>query len=239
MAKVADSSIIPTSEKQPQATFWNAYFLGIAMKLGGCTIAWNYGLAVGFWEYFLAVLLIGLGYAMLGLCMAEMVSIMSFSGGYYGYARCAIGPLGGFLVGCSGAMESIFYLAMYVLKIGQFCTIVFDMDENDQPYVWIVSYVVLILFHIAIGRYFWTTTTCIGIGSLTLVLIYLFGSMGELDFNKWAIQETKGFSNDTQEFFTVFRLAVLFFLGFDMITLTSSEVKDVRTKYFYFYYKYK
>lgn len=51
------------------------------MKLGGCCVAWNYGLITGFWEYFIAVTLVGLGYLMLGLCMAEMVSIMTFDGG--------------------------------------------------------------------------------------------------------------------------------------------------------------
>lgn len=38
--KVGDQTI---TEKPPVASFWNVYLLGIAMKLGGCTIAWNYG----------------------------------------------------------------------------------------------------------------------------------------------------------------------------------------------------
>lgn len=169
---------------------------------------------------------------MLGLCMSEMVSIMSFSGGYYGYARCAIGPLGGFLVGCSGAMESIFYLAMYVLKIGQFCTIVFDMDEHDQPTYWVLTYVILISFHVIFSRYFWNISLILGLGSFLLVVIYLLGSIKELDYDKWALYQNQGFSGGVGDFFTVYRLAVLFFLGFDMITLTSSDVKDVSYIFF-------
>lgn len=30
-------------EHSPKATIWHAYFLGLVMKLGGCTISWNYG----------------------------------------------------------------------------------------------------------------------------------------------------------------------------------------------------
>lgn len=82
-----------------------------------------------------AVVGIGTAYTMLALCMAEMVSIMSFSGGYYGYARCAIGPAFGFLVGCSGAIESIFYIAMYLVRIARFCSLYFNAEYNEQPLV--------------------------------------------------------------------------------------------------------
>eukprot|EP01040_Poterioochromonas_malhamensis_P007058 gene7058-7620_t len=89
----------PCLEPVARASFTHVYLLALAMKLGGCTIAWNYGFAAGFWEYFLAVIGLGTAYVLFGLCMAEMVSIMTFSGGYYGYARVILGPLGGYLVG--------------------------------------------------------------------------------------------------------------------------------------------
>jgi amino acid transporter len=167
-------------EGPPNATWVNAFLLGIAMKLGGCTIAWNYGLVVGFWGYFMAVVVIGCGYAMLGLCMSEMISIMSFSGGYYGYARCAIGPFPGYIVGCCGIMESVFSMSMSVLKIGQFFTLVFELDRQYEILWWFLTFGFVICSHAIGAQYFWYWIAFIALSCLTLVFIYLFGSHGPL-----------------------------------------------------------
>lgn len=171
--------------------------------------------------------MIGIAYAMLGHCMAEIISIMTFSGGYYGYVRCAIGPFAGFLVGCSGALESIFYLGMYILKIGQFFLIQFDLSEEHQPIIWCLTYIILIGLHVCIAKYFWNVMFYLGLFLLILILIYLFGSMPSLNFEVYALPPTStGFSEDSHLFFLIFRASVLFYLGFDMLTLTSNEIKD-------------
>lgn len=170
---------------------------------------------------------------MLALCMAEMVSIMAFSGGYYGYARCAMGPLGGFLVGCSGAMESIFYLAIYVLKMAQAATLVFDLQPRDEPIVWIVIYILLIVFHVLVGKYYWTVSFIIGSISLCLLIIYLLGSIENMNFDHYVQHES--FKNDDGflDYILLIRMSFLFFLGFDMVTVASVEVKDVNYCNFY------
>lgn len=170
--------------------------------------------------------------------MSEMVSIMSFSGGYYGYARCAIGPLGGFLVGCSGAWESMVYVSIYVLRLGMIAEYAFDkwnLKFGDQPYMWMVIYAALILIHIGIAKYFWNTMAFLGISCLLLITILLFGSMEDGDFNKYALHGTNGFqqTNDYWTFLSVFRMAIVFYLGFDMITLTASEVEDVSIIFYF------
>ena len=163
---------------------------------------------------------------MLGLCMAEMVSILTFDGGYYGYARVTIGPLGGYLVGCSGLIESIFYFGAYPLKIAQFIDICFDLDPKYNPIVWVLVYVALVAVHSCLGRQFWNAISLFTLCSFVLFAIFLFGSMPSLDFEKFAMRSA-GFNRDPDVFFDVFRLSVLFFLGFDLLTLTSSEVKEV------------
>jgi amino acid transporter len=164
---------------------------------------------------------------MLGLCMAEMVSILTFDGGYYGYARVTLGPLGGYLVGCSGLIESIFYFGASPLKIGQFVNICFGLNEKYNPLVWFIVYVLLMLIHACLGKYFWKSISFYAVCTVILFVIYLFGSMPHLDFEKYALQ-SEVFNKDPQVFFDVFRLCVVFFIGFDLLTLMSSEVKDVR-----------
>jgi amino acid transporter len=174
-------------------------------------------------------MIVGVGYLMIGLCMAEMVSILTFDGGYYGYARVTLGPLGGYLVGCSGLIESIFYFGAYPLKIGQFAHVVFDFDDKYYPLVWFIIYVILVLIHACVGKYFWKSISFFAICCILLFIIYLFGSMPQLNLEKYAYR-TPAFNKDPEVFFDSFQLCVVFFLGFDMLTLTSSEVKDVSEK---------
>jgi ethanolamine permease len=87
----------------------DVFLSGLAIKLGGCVASWHNGFAIGFWSYFVCFVIVALGYLVLTLCVAEMISVISFPGGYYGYVRCSMGPLLGFLVGCSGLVESIFF----------------------------------------------------------------------------------------------------------------------------------
>ena len=56
--------------------------LGIAIVIGGQFFSWNVSLAAGFWECLLGLILTGMGYLCLVLCMAEMNSALPFSGRY-------------------------------------------------------------------------------------------------------------------------------------------------------------
>jgi amino acid transporter len=187
------------------------------------------GFAAGFWEYFIAVIVVGIGYLMLGLCMAEMVSILTFDGGYYGYARVIIGPLGGYLVGCCGLVESIFYFGAYPLKITQFLNIYFEVSHEYDPLIWILLYASIVAIQIAMGKHFWNCISIYAICGLILLVIYLFGSMPYLNYDKFATRED-AFNEDPQIFMDVFRLCNLFYMGFDLLTLTSSQVKNVSSK---------
>ncbi len=226
--KESDQSIEPVA----RATFTHVYLLALAMKLGGCTIAWSYGLEAGFWEFFIAAVGLGVAYILFGLCMAEMFSILTFSGGYYGYARVILGPLGGYLVGCSGLLESIFYFGMNVLKISEFVWVCFDLNPALAPVIWVFIYLILLVLVIACSFNFWEITSFYTISMLIILMIYLFGSMPHLDFDKYALpNNSSGFESDPDLFLEQFRLCILFFIGFDLLTLTASEVSDVRQIY--------
>jgi amino acid transporter len=229
----------------------------LALKLGGASVGWNLGkkslcfsnleshepcfsslfhsgFTAGIWEYFIAVIGMGIGYLMLALCMAEMVSILTFDGGYYGYARVILGPLGGYLVGCCGLVESVFYFGAYPLKITQFLNIYYEISHEYDPLIWVLIYTAIVLLQIAIAKQFWNFISIFTLCTLVLVAIYLFGSMPYLNYQRWATHEVK-FNHDPQIFFDVFRLSNLFYMGFDLLTLTSSQVKNVRKGISFFF----
>jgi amino acid transporter len=229
----SDTETSPSESLAILADEKDVILMGIALKLGGAILTWNWGLGVGFWEFFIGFLVISSGFITLGLCMAEMVSIMTFNGGYYGYARVILGPLGGYLIGCSGLIESIFAFSGYILKISKLFQLYFDISDDYEKYLWIACYSGIGLFHIIFtGKVFWKTITLIAIGEIILIAIYLFSSMPYLDFNRYGLVVPKdhtGFTetSDFTIYFNQFRLGLVFFNSFDLLTLTSGEVKNV------------
>jgi hypothetical protein len=233
---VSDNEGITSSSDSTQiiAEEKDVILMGIALKLGGAILTWNWGLGVGFWEFFIGFLVISSGFIALGLCMAEMVSIMTFNGGYYGYARVVLGPLGGYLIGCSGLIESIFAFSGYILKISKLFQLYFEISDDYEKYLWIACYSGISFFHIiCTGKVFWKTIAFLAIGEMILIGIYLFSSMSYLDFNRYGLEVPKDHSGLTETsdftiYFNQFRLGLVFFNSFDLLTLTSGEVKNVR-----------
>lgn len=60
--------------------FFASYCLGISLQFASLLISWPSGLYAGFWPYFLSTLIIGVAYCCIMLCLAEMTSILPFSG---------------------------------------------------------------------------------------------------------------------------------------------------------------
>jgi amino acid transporter len=233
----SDGDIVVPSKDEPaeiNADFKRVVLMGIALKLGGCVLTWNWGLGPGFWECLFSVVSIGLGYITLGLCMAEIVSIMTFDGGYYGYARVILGPLGGYLIGCSGLIESVFAFSGYALKISHLMQTYYDIPEAPyDKYGWILCYVGVFLFNVLFtGKLFWNVISFVAIVEILLILFYLFSSMPYLNFQENALQVPDNGSGWEGKkfifFFNDFRLGLVFFNSFDLLTLTSSEVKNAK-----------
>jgi amino acid transporter len=197
------------------------------MKLGGCAINWNYGFYLGFGNFFLYIIIFGLGYIMLGLCMAEMISVMSFDGGYYGYARVLMGPFGGYLVGCFGLIESVFYFASFPLKICEFIQIIFTIHDNYRLIILFFLYLGFFFSFIKIQYRFWDFIKINSAVVIILFLIFFLGSIPAMDYRQYALINSGKDATDELKKESV-PISVLFFMGFDLISLVSHEVKNVR-----------
>jgi ethanolamine permease len=151
------------------------------------------------------------------------------SGGFYGYARCAIGPFWGYLCGCSGLIESIFYLSVSILKLGQAVSITFQISSNYEPIWWMISFLLILTFHIQGGSLYWKFMSICTLGTFLILGIYLLGSMHHLKFEKYIYNEgqSTGFDGSIYDIFSMLRLPGWFFLGIDLLSLSATEVKDV------------
>eukprot|EP01039_Chlorochromonas_danica_P005424 gene5428-5967_t len=220
----------PRSKGSPQsqryyASVFSLYCLGLSMKLGGLFAAWNNGLVVGFWEFMILTAFVAAGYGCLVLCMAELVSVIAFPGGFYGYARCCLGPFWGYLVGCSGLVESIFYLAVSLLKLGQAMTATFCISSRYEPIWWTIALVSMLLFYMDGGKSVWQLSSVCAVVGLVSLLIYLLGSIPAMDGSQYLDPEGEGggFEGDVNHFFRFMRLPAWFFIGIDLLTLTSRD----------------
>jgi ethanolamine permease len=80
--------------------------LGVAYVISGDFAGWNIGLSEGGWGGLLiATILMALMYTCMVFALAEMSTMIPTAGGGYGFARRALGPLGGFMTGTAILIE--------------------------------------------------------------------------------------------------------------------------------------
>jgi ethanolamine permease len=196
------------------------FYLGIAIVIGGQLFSWNVSLLGGFWEAFLGMILTGLGYLCLVLCLAEMTSALPFSGGSYGFVRVCLGPFFGYLIGCCETMQNIAYVISAVIPFGQMLTMLFKAKSKYEPAYWTFFFLSAVAINVAGGKTFWWFSRIIGIVSLLLVLIYIGTTAQFGDFNTYA-EATSTFS--AENFIVYLPLASWYYIGVEALPLACVD----------------
>lgn len=123
--------------------------LGVAYVISGDFSGWNLGLAVGGWGGLLiAFLLMGLMYTCMVFGLAEMSSTLPTAGAGYGFARRALGPLGGFATGMAVLIEYAVAPAAIATFIGGYIEALGLFGLTNSWPVYLVTYVVFIGIHL-------------------------------------------------------------------------------------------
>lgn len=190
---------------------------------------WHFGLARGFREYLIAFAIMSVGYCMLACCLAEMVSVIAFPGGYYGYARCTVHPFFGYLVGCSGVIETVFVTAATVLRIGEVFTIVLGLPKKLEPLWWVLIHGSAIIVHVQPQQFYWYLMMVVTACCVLVLLTFLLGSTAVADFNKYSnIPHTKVdiFQSDWLE---ILSLPAIFYYGCDLVVVVANQVPNSKT----------
>ncbi|MEV0053690.1 ethanolamine permease [Saccharopolyspora shandongensis] len=93
--------------------------LGVSYVISGDFAGWNFGLAEGGWGgLLLATALMATMYTCMVFGLAEMASALPVAGAGYGFARRALGPLGGFATGTAILIEYAIAPAAIAVFIG-------------------------------------------------------------------------------------------------------------------------
>lgn len=154
---------------------------------------------------------------------------MCIVGGHFGYIRASIGPFWGYIGGIMGLVESIFFLAVSMLKLGQAMTITLNTPHEFEFIWWTIGYIVMMFFHTKGGITLWNFLTVTTIVTVVTMFAYLIGSIPFLDFPQYAYRNSEtGFARDPLDFFLVLRLPCWLFVGIDLLPLASEDVQNVR-----------
>lgn len=123
--------------------------LGVAYVISGDFSGWNLGLAVGGWGGLLiAFILMGIMYLGMVLGLAELSSALPATGAGYGFARRALGPLGGFATGVAVLIEYAVAPAAIATFIGGYIEALGLFGLTNSWPVYLVTYIVFIGIHL-------------------------------------------------------------------------------------------
>src|SRR5688500_15921153 len=155
--------------------------LGVAYVISGDFAGWNFGLAEGGWGGLLiATILMGLMYTCMIFSLAELSSTIPTAGGGYGFARRAMGPLGGFATGTAILIEYAIAPAAIVTFIGGYIEAL-PIGIDNSPWLYLGAYVLFVGIHLyGVGealKVIFAITVLAVIGLLAFVV----GMVGDFD----------------------------------------------------------
>jgi ethanolamine permease len=123
--------------------------LGVAYVISGDFAGWNFGLHEGGWGGLLiAAVLMAIMYSCMVFGLAEMSSAMPVAGAGYGFARRALGPLGGFATGMAVLIEYAVAPAAIAVFIGGYVEALGLFGLTNGWLVYAIAYAIFIGVHL-------------------------------------------------------------------------------------------
>ncbi|WP_158887719.1 ethanolamine permease [Amycolatopsis anabasis] len=123
--------------------------LGVSYVISGDFAGWNFGLEKGGWGGLLiATVLMAVMYGCMVFGLAEMSSALPVAGAGYGFARRALGPLGGFATGVAILIEYSIAPAAIATFIGSYVETLGLFGLTNSWPVYLACYLIFIGIHL-------------------------------------------------------------------------------------------
>ncbi|MEV0527494.1 ethanolamine permease [Streptomyces sp. NPDC050439] len=209
--------------------------LGVAYVVSGDYSGWNFGLAEGgFGGLGIAMALMGVMYACMVFSLAELSSVLPTAGGGYGFARRALGPLGGFLTGTAILIEYILAPAAISIFIGDYVESLGLFGLTSGWPVYLACFVIFIGIHLwGVGEALRFSFVVTGI-AVAALLVFAVGAFMDFDastLNDIPVEADAFGSNSWLPMgllgiWAAFPFGMWFFLGVEGVPLAAEETKD-------------
>jgi ethanolamine permease len=208
--------------------------LGVAYVISGDFAGWNFGLAEGGWGGLLiATILMATMYTCMVFGLAELSSSIPVTGGGYGFARRALGPLGGFATGTAILIEYAIAPAAIVVFIGGYIEALDIAGITAGWPVYLAFYAVFVGIHlIGVGEAL-KVTMAITVIAVIALAVFVIGMIPKFDASKLTdIPPTDAAgASDFLPFgyagvLGAFVYGIWFFLAIEGVPLAAEETRD-------------
>lgn len=208
---------------------YNAIFIALLAVYPALLNGWGLVLSFGFREAIVSTFIMGSASICLSLCVAEMTSILPFSGGSYGFVRVTLGPYFGFLVGCLEILHTVAYPAFLIHRHGILFNDIFgDNAQNFAPLIFVFLFMVILLANSRSKKIFSNIMKCGGCLTIVIVLLYFSVSIYNINNQEYSHLEhdKKWFSGGIPEFLSLLPRPFYQFRGIELLPLICSELDD-------------
>ncbi len=204
--------------------------LGVSYVISGDFAGWNFGLEQGGWGGLLvATVLMGAMYTCMVFGLAELASALPVAGGGYGFARRALGPLGGFATGIAILIEYAMAPAAISVFIGGYVETLGLFGLTNSWPVYLVCFVVFIGVHLyGVGEALRLMFVITGVAVVALA-VFVIGMVPAFDSAK--LFDVAGGEGGFLPFGVAGALgalvyAIWFFLAVEGVPVAAEEARD-------------
>ncbi len=208
--------------------------LGVAYVISGDFAGWNFGLEQGGWGGLLiATVLMAIMYTCMVFGLAELASTLPVAGAGYGFARRALGPLGGFATGTAILIEYAIAPAAIAVFIGGYVEALGLFGLTSGWPVFLACYVIFVGIHLyGVGEALRVMFVITAIAVVAL-LAFVIGMIPQFDpGNLLDIPATDAAGANSfipfgyAGILAAFVYGIWFFLAIEGVPLAAEEARD-------------
>jgi ethanolamine permease len=202
--------------------------LGVSYVISGDFAGWNFGLAQGGWGGLLvATILMGAMYTCMVFGLAELAAALPVAGAGYGFARRALGPLGGFATGIAILVEYAIAPAAIVVFIGDYVQALGLFGLTSSWPVYLVCYAIFVGVHLyGVGEALRLMFVITGVAVVALIA-FVAGMIPKFDSAKlFDIGDGSFLPFGVTGALGALVYAIWFFLAVEGVPLAAEEARD-------------
>ena len=209
--------------------------LGVAYVISGDFAGWNFGLDEGgFGGLVIATVLMAVMYTTMVLGLAELASALPVAGAGYGFARRALGALGGFATGTAILIEYAIAPAAIVVFIGGYVEALGLFSLTAGWPVYLACYAIFVGVHLygvgeALKLIF--VITAVAVVALVLFVVAMIPKFDPGNLTDIAVDTSAAGSSSFLPFgiagvIAAFVYGIWFFLAIEGVPLAAEEARD-------------
>ena len=232
--KVSQDYLQKRELKQGAAGWLLLAGLGVAYVISGDFAGWNFGLEQGGWGGLLiATVLMAIMYTCMVFGLAELASTLPVAGAGYGFARRALGPLGGFATGTAILIEYAIAPGAIAVFIGGYVEALGLFGLTSGWPVFVACYVIFVGIHLyGVGEAL-RVMFVITVIAVVALLVFVIGMIPQFDPGKLLdipATDAAGASSFIPFGFAgilaAFVYGIWFFLAIEGVPLAAEEARD-------------